>query len=65
MLYSIETLAQVQTGYAQSEYMVAIGLTVAMVILGLAAVCAPRPRKKHFIEPEESNDEKNKGRRKR
>lgn len=61
---TFEFLAQAQTGYEQTEYMVAIGLTVAMVVLGLVAVCAPRFRKKHFIEPEET-EEDNKSRRKK
>ena len=64
MPHTFELLAQVQTGYEQTEYMVAIGLTVAMVVLGLVAVCAPRIRKKHFIEPEETEDV-SKGRRKK
>ena len=46
-------VAQVQTGYAQTEYLAAYGLIIGMVLLGLLAVCVPRPREKHFVEPEE------------
>ena len=60
MLQTFSFLAQVQQGYAQSEYMVAIALTVAMIVLGLVAVCVPRARKKHFVEPEEDTEESGK-----
>lgn len=55
-------LAQVDsaTGYKQTEYPIAYGLIAALVLLGLIAVCIPRFRKEHFIEPEEV-DEKKKG----
>lgn len=55
MLHTICIVAQVQQGYAQTEYIVAIALTIAMVALGLAAVCVPRKRKKHYVEPEEAD----------
>lgn len=49
-------------GYAQSEYLTAYGLVIGLILLGLLAVCVPRPRQKHFIEPEEVQ-QKNKSRR--
>ena len=56
-------LAQIQTGYSQSEYLAAYGLIVGMVVLGLLAVCIPRPRKKHFVEPAEVEEKNQKKRR--
>ena len=44
----------------QSEYVAAYALTGVVVFLGLVALCIPRPRAKHFIEPEEDEDPKKK-----
>lgn len=65
MLQTLNLLAQVQTGYEQTEYIAAIGLTVAMIILGLVAVCVPRPRDRHFVEPEEEEEDSKKGAKKK
>ena len=62
MLHTLSIIAQVQSGYEQTEYLVAIALTIAMVLLGLVAVCVPRARKKHFVEPEEEEVESGKKR---
>ena len=51
-----------QQGYAQTEYIAAVSLTIALVVLGLIAVCAPRPRARHFVEPEENEAKPKKGR---
>ncbi len=58
-------LAQIDsaTGTKQTEYPLAFGLIAAMVLLGLLAVCIPRFRKKHFIEPNEVDAKKNRMRR--
>lgn len=58
-------LAQIDgaAGYKQTEYPVAYGLIAALVLLGLLAVCIPRFRKKHFIEPEGEDKKKNRVRR--
>ena len=53
----------VQTGYAQAEYLAAYGLIIGMVLLGLLAVCVPRPREKNFVEPEEVDENSRKKRR--
>jgi hypothetical protein len=37
----------------QTEYAVAYALVAAMVLLGLLAICIPRPRKKNVIESKE------------
>ena len=46
--------AQAQT---QTEYLLATGLTVAMVLLGVLVVCIPRPRNKHFVEPDDAKED--------
>ncbi len=50
--------AEETTGYAQTEYLTAYGLVAGLVLLGLLAVCIPRPRQKHFIEPEQVEKKK-------
>ena len=57
MLRTIMLIAQIQRGYEQTEYMAAIALTIAMILLGLVTVCAPRPRTKHFVEPVQPDEE--------
>lgn len=47
-------LSQAQVEPAQTEYFVAYALIIGMVVLGLLVVCIPRPRTKHFVEPEEA-----------
>lgn len=59
MLKSFFFIAQ-QQEQMQGEYLLAIGLIVGMVLLGLLVVCIPRPRSKHFIEPEGEGDGKKK-----
>ncbi|MEM9411496.1 MAG: hypothetical protein AAGA30_10305 [Planctomycetota bacterium] len=44
----------------QTEYMAAYALTIGLILLGLIAVCVPRPRVKHFVEPEEEDPKKKK-----
>ena len=44
----------------QSEYLAAYALTAGMVLLGLLVVCIPRPRAKHFVEPEGEDEPKKK-----
>ena len=65
MLHPLMFLAQAQRGYEQTEYIAAICLTIAMIVLGLIAVCAPRPRTRHFVEPEETEEDLKKGQRRR
>lgn len=55
-------IAQAQSGPAQTEYVAAYALIVAMVILGIVVVCIPRPRQKHFVEPNEDGEDKKKKR---
>ena len=37
--------------YEQTEYVMAIALTAAFVVLGMLLVCVPRPRKSDFPDP--------------
>ena len=46
-----------QRNEGQTEYFMAYALIVAVVLLGTLAVCIPRPRQKHFVEPEENVEE--------
>ena len=64
MLKSLFFIAQVQAE-TQGEYGLAIGLVVAMVFLGLLVVGIPRPRAKHFVEPEDESDDKKKRKKKK
>lgn len=50
--------------YEQSEYPIAYALVAAMVLLGMLAICVPRFRKAHFVEPEETQDKSKSGKRK-
>lgn len=54
-----------QAESVQTEYIAAYALTVALVLLGLLVVCIPRPRAKHFIEPEQEDDSQKKKKKKK
>ena len=60
--FALPLLAQQESG--QTEYHLGIGLTVGMVILGLVVICVPRPRTKHYVEPEEDEQPKKKKKKK-
>jgi hypothetical protein len=40
-----------QADYKQTEYPKAYLLLAAMILLGVVAVCVPRHRTRHFVEP--------------
>lgn len=57
-------LAQLENAPEQTEYLAAYALIVMMVLLGLLVVCIPRPRAKHFVEPEGEEEDSKKKRKK-
>ncbi|MDE0936653.1 MAG: hypothetical protein ACKVHR_11135 [Pirellulales bacterium] len=44
--------------YEQTEYLIAYGLALAFLLLGMLVVCIPRPRKKGFIDPQQAEKDK-------
>ena len=39
--------------YDQTEYGMGYLLVAAFIVLGLLAICVPRPRRSNFLDPEE------------
>lgn len=57
-MISQQLLILAQRNTDQSEYTMAYALIIGLVVLGLIVVCIPRPRTKHFIEPDQQQEEK-------